>query len=303
MSQYHLTSTARTLYRVFIAPSLTGPSPFRLQTPFLVPYAARLLPQTTTRHRHFQKDVRRHALSDHYVFDLAIKDTYINYLDANGVFRPNVHLRDALRSFDKTTYHLLLVSPGTVDEFGESDPGDLPTCKVISKVELRERHRKKLDAERRTAQGKGTGPAPKNLELNWAIAGGDLKHRLEKLKEFLGEGRKVEVLIGPKRKGRQATGEESRNLLKAVKNAVGEVSGAQEVKEQEGVIGGVMTLFFKGSEPEEASGKKKEKDKGEEKRKRKERQEMKEERRRKAAEQDPRNKLKEAVTTNSANVA
>ncbi|KAF1962346.1 hypothetical protein CC80DRAFT_487831 [Byssothecium circinans] len=293
MSRYHLTATSRALYRVFVASTPATPTPFRLQTPFLLPYAARLLPQTTVRHKTYKKDVQRHSLSDHFTFDNAIEGTYIDYVDDNGVFRPNARLKDVLRSFDRTTHHLVMITPGTLDEFGNSNPDDLPVCKVVSKMDLSAQLEKKLEIERRAAKGKGVGPDAKILELNWAIAGGDLKHRLEKLRGFLKEGRKVEVVIGPKRKSRVATEKECQELLREVRDAVDEVRGAREKKEPEGVIGAVMTLVFEGrnlDEPEE----KKEKVKGEGKKKRKEREEMKAERRRKAAEEDRRNQLKEA---------
>jgi translation initiation factor IF-3 len=91
---------------------------------------------------------------------------------------------------------------------------------------------------------------PKNLELNWAIAGGDLKHRLERLKEFLREGRKVEILLGPKKRGKKATEQEANAVIKAVRDAAGECKGASEVK-AEGTVGAVMTVVFEGRKIEE----------------------------------------------------
>lgn len=105
------------------------------------------------------------------------------------------------------------------------------------------------------------------MELNWAIAGGDLRHRLEKMKGFLREGRKVEVLFGPKRKGRKATDAECQTVLKAVRDAVGGCKGSSEAKEPEGTVGGVLTMVFQGRaiEKEADKGKRKDKkDKGEE---------------------------------------
>jgi translation initiation factor IF-3 len=159
---------------------------------------------------------------------------------------------------NKTTHHLVQMTPGKVDEFGNYDLEDLPTCRVISKISLREQHQRKLDLARRQAKGLSAGPTMKNLELNWAIAGGDLKHRLGRLTEFLGDGRKVEVMLGPKKKGRKATEQEANGVLKAVRDAVGECKGASEVK-TEGEIGGVMTIVFEGRKVEEKKGAKTEK--------------------------------------------
>lgn len=199
----------------------------------------------------YKKPAVRHALSDHFIYDAAIKSPRVNYVDTKGIYHANVPFTAAQSSFNRTTYHLVQLTPGKVDEYGQPDPDDLPTCKVISKMDLRAQHQKKLDLERRQARGVGTGPAGKNLELNWAIAGGDLKHRLEKMKEFLKEGRKVEILFGAKRRGRVATKEECEGLMGKVREAVEECKGASQSKEPEGVVGGVLTMFFQGRKIEE----------------------------------------------------
>ena len=91
-----------------------------------------------------------------------------------------------------------------------------------------------------------SGGDMKQLELNWAIDKNDLKHRLEKLKDFLSEGRKVEILLGPKRKGRAATPEECQTVLDKIMDAYMGCKGAHQPKAPEGKIGGVMTLVFAG---------------------------------------------------------
>jgi translation initiation factor IF-3 len=183
--------------------------------------------------------------------DAGIKASHVNLIDADGVFHRDVAINEALRMYDRIQYHLVMVSPGVVDEFGVSDANNPPVCKIISKMELRAQHQKKLDIERRKSKGIGSGPSPKSLELNWAIAPGDLKHRLSKLQQFLTEGRKVEVLLGPKRRGRTATDKECNEVLNSVRDAVDEIKGAGEAKEPEGKIGGVMTLVFEGRKIEE----------------------------------------------------
>lgn len=257
MSRYHLTATSRALYRVFIAPNLSAKSPLLGQRPSILAHSPAVVPQTPIRYKTYKKSERagRNALSDQYTLDGAINASHINLIDESGAFQPNFPTQRV--SYNRVTHHLVLLQPGRVDEFGRSDPDHLPTCKIMSKMDLRAQHQKKLDIERRKAKGQaGSGPSPKNLELNWAIASGDLKHRLEKLKGFLREGRKVEVLLGPKKRGRKATDEESKAVLKAVKDAVHECKGAGEAKEPTGVVGGVMTLVFEGRKLEEndASG-------------------------------------------------
>jgi translation initiation factor IF-3 len=246
MPPVHFPSTSRALYRVFIAPTLTTttrPAPSLLN-------GSNIFPRTTVRGKAYKKPAVRHALSDHFTFDNAIKFPRVNYVDEKGVFHGNVTLPQV--SYNRVTHHLLQLTDGKVDDFGtpSANPADLPTCKIISKMDLRAQHQKKLDLERRQSKGLGTGPAGKNLELNWAIEGGDLKHRLEKMKEFLKEGRKVEILFGAKRRGRVATKEECEELLNKVKAAVEECKGAGQIKEPDGVMGGVMTMFFQGKKLE-----------------------------------------------------
>ncbi|KAL6711441.1 hypothetical protein ACN47E_004375 [Coniothyrium glycines] len=158
---------------------------------------------------------------------------------------------------NRTTHHLIQLTPGGVDAAGYPDPEDPPVCREVTKIDLRAKHQRKLDILRRQQQGQGAGPAMKNMELNWAIAAGDLKHRLEKLKGFLKEGKKVEVLFGPKRKGRRASEEESRATLKHVTDAVEECKGAKAVK-RDGVLGGIMTVVFEGRKVEEKTNSKSE---------------------------------------------
>lgn len=188
----------------------------------------------------------RQALSDLYTFDNAIGADVINLIDSKGNFVPNVKFNDAMRKFNRVTHHLLLISEGQVNEYGEPDPERLPICKIISKIDLRGQYNRKVETARKLEKG----PSVKNLELNWAIAGGDLKHRLDKLNGFLKEGKKVEILFKPKRRGKKATEAEANSVLKAVTDLVDDCKGAGEVK-REGDVGGVFTIVFQGTKLEE----------------------------------------------------
>ncbi|KAJ4305746.1 hypothetical protein N0V90_001277 [Kalmusia sp. IMI 367209] len=259
MSRYHLTGTSRALFRVFVAPNLAPRLPLQPQRAHVLARSIPFLPITSSRTKvgGSSKRPKRQALSDIYTFDNAITAHYINLIDESGKFIPNIHIDSVLPRIKRVTHHLLQISDGKYDEFGDPDPDHLPTCKIVSKIDLRNQYNKKLDIERKVTKG----PSTKNLELNWAIAGGDLKHRLEKLKGFLREGRKVEILLGPKRRGKKATEAECQNVLKAVRDAVDECKGAGEMK-REGTVGGVLTLVLQGrklkedkvDETEEESG-------------------------------------------------
>ncbi|KAL5114001.1 hypothetical protein ACEQ8H_008106 [Pleosporales sp. CAS-2024a] len=271
MPPSHISGTSRALYRVFIAPTLRVPTsiPPLVWAPAFAPTSScppSLTPRTTVRTKVFTKDTERHALTDHFVINKAIPSNRINFVDANEIFYSDVSLEDALDSINHTTHYLVQMTPGTVDEFGNQDPNDLPTCRVWTKMALRQHHERKMDLARRQAKGLGAGPPPKTLELNWAIAPGDLKHRLGKLRDFMtdGKGRKVEVMFGPKKSGpkktmKKATDEEAMAVVQAVRKTVAECKG-RELK-QYGQMGGILTVTFearkekKKEEQEEEEGK------------------------------------------------
>lgn len=66
----------------------------------------------------------------------------------------------------------------------------------------------------------------------------------------------MELLLGPKKRGKKATSEQADALYKAVMEAIGECKGAKEVK-REGKVGGVFTVIIEGQEmeSEETGGK------------------------------------------------
>ena len=86
----------------------------------------------------------------------------------------------------------------------------------------------------------------KTIELNWAIDGNDLSHRLQRIRDFLRKGHRVEVLMAAKRKGRKATEEEARGLVDRIRAAIGECEGARESRPMEGKLLGTATIYAEG---------------------------------------------------------
>ena len=90
----------------------------------------------------------------------------------------------------------------------------------------------------------------KQLEVGWGIDDHDLRTRMKQMKGFLEEGRRVEVILGKKRKGwmgkRKVPVEEMEGLLGRIRGSVKEVEGGKEWKEMDGEMGGTLTLFFEG---------------------------------------------------------
>lgn len=204
------------------------------------------------------KDNLRQSLTDVFIVDEAIRSRYINLVNTDG-FHPAVALRDVLHTFDRTVYHLVQVAPGSTNNGPPSpdDPASLPTCKLQSKQELREQQKVKLTLKNKakTKGGAGVGGPSKQLEINWAIDANDLRHRLARMKEFLGQGRKVEVILAPKKTGRKATVEEAQAMVRKVKDAAGKCKGAVEAQDPKGKIGGVLTMVFEGKVIEKEEGK------------------------------------------------
>lgn len=251
MPPNHLGGTARALYCVFIQPSLSASRPplRALLRPASAPIQPPFVPLSSRRHKAYMKDNLRQSLTDVFVVDEAIRSRYINLVNTDG-FHPAIALRDVLHTFDRTVYHLVQVAPGSTNNGPPSpdDPASLPTCKLQSKQELREQQKVKLALKNKakTKGGAGVGGPSKQLEINWAIDANDLRHRLTRMKEFLGQGRKVEVILAPKKTGRRATVEEVQAVVKKVKDAAGECKGVVEAKDPKGKIGGVFTMVFEG---------------------------------------------------------
>ena len=115
----------------------------------------------------------------------------------------------------------------------------------MSKKEIYEQERVKRD--QKVAARKNSADNAKTIELNWAIAEGDLAHRMKRVEEFLGQGRKVEVVLAKRKGGRKASVEECEGLVGRIQDVVGRVEGAKVGKSMEGKLGGVATLFLEGS--------------------------------------------------------
>jgi len=126
---------------------------------------------------------------------------------------------------------------------------DIPVCKVVSKKAEYEASSKRKEHAKEKRRITAVSSSVKTLELNWAIDSNDLGHRIERIQEFLGEGRKVEVVMAAKKKGRKASEEECEAALRRIKKAVGDVDGAKEVGVMEGKLGGFAVLRFQGRMP------------------------------------------------------
>jgi translation initiation factor IF-3 len=132
-----------------------------------------------------------------------------------------------LRNIDEKTHYLEQVTPDDPD-----DPDYLPVCRIVNKKEEYEVQKQRKSAAKASKQrsAKSSAAGAKTVELSWAIDQHDLSHRLGRIKDFLSQGRRVEVAIAKKKGGRLATVEECESLLRSLKETVESVLGARELK-------------------------------------------------------------------------
>ncbi|CZR57259.1 related to translation initiation factor IF-3 [Phialocephala subalpina] len=232
-------STAAALHRVFIAPIEQSHHQFLQRTS--------LLPRSTSIHPPILLTPQRRTLvnlhraeKSRLPRDDEIKSWSVQLVTEDGKLQEPRSTMAILDSMDRKKDSLVIVKEG--------EPGIPPICKIMNKVAMRE-----SEKARRKAEKKG-GVTVKTMELNWAIDNNDLGHRLTKLKEFLGKGQRVEVLLASKRKGkgRKATEEEAMRVIGKIRGAMREMEGAKEMKPMEGKILGTATLFLEGKVQKES---------------------------------------------------
>lgn len=120
----------------------------------------------------------------------------------------------------------------------------IPLCKIMDK-KTQYQIEKAKEKQRKNSKKVGSDTV-KTLELNWAIDRNDLGHRLDRVTEFLNEGRRVEIVLAVKKRGRVATADECQDVLKRIRDTVEGVKGAKVAKELEGKIGAMATMFLEG---------------------------------------------------------
>jgi translation initiation factor IF-3 len=135
-----------------------------------------------------------------------------------------------LRDVDDKTHYVEQLTPDDPE-----DPDYMPVCRIVDKKEEYEVQKGRKVAAKAAKQrsAKSSAAGAKTVELSWAIDAHDLSHRLGRIKEFLSEGRRVEVAIAKKKRGRLATTEECENVLRSLKETVESVPGARELKSDE----------------------------------------------------------------------
>ena len=150
-------------------------------------------------------------------------------------------------SNETLAYKPLFSTPAS--QSSEQYKQDIPVCKILSKKLHHQLASSRALAAKQKRRTTNITSSVKTLELNWAISSNDLSHRLDKVAEFLAEGRKVEIVLAAKKRGRKATQGECEEVLRRIRSVVGGVEGAREERDMAGKLGGFTTLAFAGRVP------------------------------------------------------
>jgi translation initiation factor IF-3 len=184
-------STAAALHRVFIAPIEQSQLQFARRS--VSTTSAPRCPNRAPKLLFFQQQrcyASSPAVKSRLPRDDEIKSWSVTLVGEDGKLQEPRSTAAILESIDRKKDSLVVVVPG--------EPGVPPICKIMNKQAMREAEK----AKAKSAKGVVT---EKTIELNWAIDGNDLSHRLVKMKGFLDKGNRVEIVMGAKKRGRKAT--------------------------------------------------------------------------------------------------
>jgi translation initiation factor IF-3 len=219
---------AAALHRVFIAPIERSKLQFVRQISSPYSFFNVAAPKLSSQQRRCYAEPAKRRLPR----DDEIKAWSVALVNEDGRLEDPRPTYDILQSIDRKTQSLVTVAAG--------EPGVPPICKIMDKKEMREAEKARAKAAR------GSGVTTKTIELNWAIDDNDLGHRLKRAKDFLQKGNRVEFMMAAKKRGRQATPEQATELVKRIKDVIGEVEGAKETRAMEGKLLGLATIYVEG---------------------------------------------------------
>ncbi|MCJ1377031.1 hypothetical protein MMC17_000121 [Xylographa soralifera] len=172
--------------------------------------------------------------------DEAIRSMTVRIVSADNKVQESSYLPDVLASIDRKTHFIQQVSPPDDPKF------PIPICKIIDKKESRDQEKAKAKAVKSSQHAASV----KKLELSWGIGKHDLEHRMKKVREFLEEGRRVEIVVGASRRKGQAKkaakieAQEAAETFKTIREAVAGIDDATEWKPMIGSVGTMATLYL-----------------------------------------------------------
>ncbi|KAL8817022.1 MAG: hypothetical protein Q9223_004073 [Gallowayella weberi] len=191
------------------------------------------------------------APNDNFARDEGIRAREIQVVASDNTLQPPTTLRDSLASIDRQTHFIIQVgekihprfTDAPASEKGQTDQRPkIPVCKIVDK-----RSQRQAAIDRAKPKKSSTIPT-KELECNWNIGPHDLDHRLKRMREFLSEGKRVEVVFGKKRKGwknkKEVTEDHASGLVRFIRDQAAQVEGSKEWKVMEGRAGKELRMYF-----------------------------------------------------------
>lgn len=243
MNCHMLRSSSQALYHVFVRPSLCLQSPTSaarkaIASPFIIPFS---IPQA----RYASRNVKfvPNGNEPYGIRDESIRSRVISLRDEHGTFHPNVYLKSVLANIDRATQRVVLLKPAN-----PNDPESLPVCAIMTADEIAAQ-KKKMKMEEKVRARKKRLLDPKQLEINWGTDKNDLETKMKRMVDFLQQGRRVEILLAPKKRRAQSwTQGEAADLVSGIKNKALQVDGTKEYKKPDGKLGARLMLYYEGKE-------------------------------------------------------
>ncbi|ESZ96542.1 hypothetical protein SBOR_3044 [Sclerotinia borealis F-4128] len=204
-------NAASALSRVFIAPVEHSPSQF-LRSPNFCVKSLLKFNATPIQRRTVFKTTSNVVPEKRLPRDEEITAPYLRLKNAEQGLESPRSTADILRTLNLKTHRLQVMTWG--------EDGEAPIARIIDKKEAHVRKKMVKSMKKPVA-------VVKTIEMNWAIENNDLGHRLEKMREFLEKGNKVEVLLAGKKKGRKAMVEEAEEVLKRIREFADGIDGGK----------------------------------------------------------------------------
>lgn len=138
--------------------------------------------------------------------DEEISHTHVTFIDEEGKLFSNVSVQQILRSIDRSTYFLIEVDPNARPQ---------PVCRAIAKKLLFDKQKASKNKKKNTASPE---QVLKEIQFGWNVAEHDMKHKLDRARQFLERGNRVNIEISPKRGAPKVTNEAQMALVSKVKD-------------------------------------------------------------------------------------
>ncbi|KAI1658991.1 hypothetical protein F4813DRAFT_355325 [Daldinia decipiens] len=158
----------------------------------------------------------------------------------DNALSPAQPIRSVLASFNPKTHTLVMVAPPLSTAEPDTPEADAAICRIVDNAAA------KAAAQEAEQRARRKAVDTKELEISWGISAHDLGHKLRRLRQFLGLGLNVEVILAKKRHAKPVSADAADAVLEAVRGVLALVDGAKETRKMDGKVGEVVRLYFEG---------------------------------------------------------